>query len=44
MCFEKVLKAQPDNYETVKILGSLYANSSNPHKKDVAKVQFLSLC
>jgi RNA polymerase-associated protein CTR9 len=36
-CFEKVLKAQPDNYETVKILGSLYANSSHAHKKDLAK-------
>ena len=28
-CFEKVLKAQPGNYETMKILGSLYASSSN---------------
>ena len=26
-CFEKVLASQPNNYETMKILGSLYANS-----------------
>ena len=26
-CFEKVLASQPNNYETLKILGSLYANS-----------------
>uniref|UniRef100_A0A914UXQ8 Uncharacterized protein n=1 Tax=Plectus sambesii TaxID=2011161 RepID=A0A914UXQ8_9BILA len=29
-CFEKVLKGQPNNYETMKILGSLYANSETP--------------
>uniref|UniRef100_A0A8W8N0T7 Tetratricopeptide repeat protein 21A/21B fourth ARM domain-containing protein n=1 Tax=Magallana gigas TaxID=29159 RepID=A0A8W8N0T7_MAGGI len=36
-CFEKVLKAQSGNYETMKILGSLYANSSDPAKRDIAK-------
>lgn len=36
-CFEKVLSAQPGNYETMKILGSLYANSSDPKKKITAK-------
>ena len=35
-CFEKVLKAQPGNYETMKILGSLYANSENEEKKKIA--------
>jgi hypothetical protein len=36
-CFEKVLKAQPGNYETMNILGSLYANSSSQSKRDIAK-------
>lgn len=36
-CFEKVLKVQPGNYETMKILGSLYANSSSQSKRDTAK-------
>ncbi|XP_013407912.1 RNA polymerase-associated protein CTR9 homolog, partial [Lingula anatina] len=36
-CFEKVLKAQPGNYETMKILGSLYANSTQQEKRDIAK-------
>ena len=36
-CFEKVLKVQPGNYETMKILGSLYANSTSTTKKDTAK-------
>uniref|UniRef100_A0A336K1N5 CSON010701 protein n=1 Tax=Culicoides sonorensis TaxID=179676 RepID=A0A336K1N5_CULSO len=36
-CFEKVLKVQPGNYETMKILGSLYANSSSQSKRDIAK-------
>lgn len=39
-CFEKVLKAQPGNYETMKILGSLYANSDDVSKRDTAKVRF----
>lgn len=32
-----MLKAQPGNYETMKILGSLYANSSSQSKRDIAK-------
>ncbi|KAK9885237.1 hypothetical protein WA026_010740, partial [Henosepilachna vigintioctopunctata] len=36
-CFEKVLKAQPGNYETMKILGSIYAISSSQSKRDIAK-------
>lgn len=36
-CFEKVLKAQPGNYETMKILGSLYASSPSQTKRDIAK-------
>ncbi|XP_022648931.1 RNA polymerase-associated protein CTR9 homolog [Varroa destructor] len=36
-CFEKVLKAQPNNYETMKILGSLYAHSGNQNKRDQAR-------
>merc|ERR1719273_737251 len=36
-CFEKVLKAQPGNYETMKILGSLYATSDNEEKREIAK-------
>lgn len=36
-CFEKVLKAQPGNYETMKILGSLYASSPSQSKRDLAK-------
>ncbi|KAK7475279.1 hypothetical protein BaRGS_00033510 [Batillaria attramentaria] len=36
-CFEKVLKAQPGNYETMKILGSLYANTFDLEKREVAK-------
>ncbi|KAL7034537.1 hypothetical protein ACKWTF_008002 [Chironomus riparius] len=36
-CFEKVLKIQPNNYETMKILGSLYANSPSQSKRDTAK-------
>ncbi|XP_024150888.1 RNA polymerase-associated protein CTR9 homolog [Oryzias melastigma] len=36
-CFEKVLKAYPNNYETMKILGSLYATSDDQDKRDIAK-------
>uniref|UniRef100_UPI00398F3FBF LOW QUALITY PROTEIN: RNA polymerase-associated protein CTR9 homolog n=1 Tax=Pristiophorus japonicus TaxID=55135 RepID=UPI00398F3FBF len=36
-CFEKVLKAYPNNYETMKILGSLYATSDEQEKREVAK-------
>jgi RNA polymerase-associated protein CTR9 len=35
--FEKVLKLQPGNYETMKILGSIYARSSSTEKRDMAK-------
>ena len=42
-CFEKVLKAQGNNYETMKILGSLYANSPDQSKKDIAKVNPLKI-
>eukprot|EP00118_Oscarella_pearsei_P009930 m.58713 g.58713 ORF g.58713 m.58713 type:complete len:1092 (+) comp34825_c0_seq5:588-3863(+) len=37
VCFEKVLKSQPGNYETMKILGSLYASSHDPAKREQAK-------
>lgn len=36
-CFEKVLKVQPNNYETMKILGSLYASSTSQSKRDIAR-------
>ncbi len=36
-CFEKVLKAQPGNYETMKILGSIYAASDNEDKRSIAR-------
>ena len=40
-CFEKVLKVQPGNYETMKILGSLYANHAEQDKRDIAKVRLV---
>ena len=43
-CFEKVLKAQPGNYETMKILGSLYANTFDMEKRDIAKVRRGARC
>lgn len=36
-CFEKVLKATPGNYETLKILGSLYSTSTDLEKRETAK-------
>lgn len=42
-CFEKVLKAYPNNYETMKILGSLYATSDDQEKRDIAKVCIIHL-
>lgn len=39
-CFEKVLKVHQGNYETMKILGSLYAQSNNLTKRDQAKTYF----
>ena len=41
-CFEKVLAAQPGNYETMKILGSIYATSPDPKKMESAKVIYIS--
>lgn len=38
-CFEKVLKATPGNYETLKILGSLYSTSTDLDKRETAKVR-----
>jgi len=32
-----VLKAYPENFEAMKILGSLYANSKNQQKRDIAE-------
>ena len=37
-CFDKVLAVQPGNYETMKILGSIYATSVDPKKRESAKV------
>lgn len=37
VCFEKVLKAHPNNYETMKILGSSYAQSPNTGRRDQAR-------
>ena len=39
--FEKVLTKQPDNYETMKILGALYAGCDDLSKRDKAK-QYLT--
>ncbi|XP_018496756.1 LOW QUALITY PROTEIN: RNA polymerase-associated protein CTR9 homolog [Galendromus occidentalis] len=36
-CFETVLKANPNDYETMKILGSLYAQSGNQNKREQAR-------
>uniref|UniRef100_UPI00358E2C0C RNA polymerase-associated protein CTR9 homolog n=1 Tax=Myxine glutinosa TaxID=7769 RepID=UPI00358E2C0C len=36
-CFERVLQGYPGNYETMKILGSLYAASDEQEKRDIAK-------
>uniref|UniRef100_UPI00358F373B RNA polymerase-associated protein CTR9 homolog n=1 Tax=Myxine glutinosa TaxID=7769 RepID=UPI00358F373B len=36
-CFERVLKGNPGNYETMKMLGSLYAASDKQEKRDAAK-------
>lgn len=35
--FETVLKTNPENHETLKVLASLYAHSSNQTKKDQAR-------
>ncbi|XP_046910876.1 RNA polymerase-associated protein Ctr9 [Dermatophagoides farinae] len=36
-CFDKVLKYFPNNYETMKILGSLYSQSVDGEKRDKAR-------
>ncbi|GAA52741.1 RNA polymerase-associated protein CTR9 homolog [Clonorchis sinensis] len=38
--FERVLKDHPTNYETLKILGSLYSQSNKPDKRAQAKQLF----
>ncbi|CAF0862823.1 unnamed protein product [Brachionus calyciflorus] len=40
LCFEKVLKSNPNNYEAMKILGSIYSGSKEPEKKELAKQNF----
>ena len=36
-CFDKVLKFFPNNYETMKILGSIYAQSTSQNKREQAR-------
>ena len=40
LCFERVLKSCPGNYEAMKILGSIYSGSKDPEKKELAKQNF----
>lgn len=40
MSFERVLKDNPNNYETLKILGSLYAQSNKADKRTQSKQLF----
>jgi RNA polymerase-associated protein CTR9 len=37
LCFERVLKNSPANYEALKILGSIYSGSKEQEKKELAK-------
>lgn len=37
LCFEKVLKSYPGNYEALKIVGSIYSTSKDPEKRELAK-------
>jgi len=39
-----VLKSHPENYESMKILGSLYADSKNQQKRDIAKSYLKKVC
>lgn len=39
-CFEKILKAFPSNYESMKILGSIYSSSKDPEKRELARQNF----
>ena len=43
LCFERVLKTQPDNYEAMKILASIYSNYKEQEKRDLAKKYFLKV-
>jgi RNA polymerase-associated protein CTR9 len=43
-CFEKILKACPGNYESMKILASIYAASKEPEKRELAKQHFKKVC
>ena len=40
LCFEKVLKSSPGNYESLKILASIYSNSKDHEKREIAKQNF----
>jgi RNA polymerase-associated protein CTR9 len=40
ICFEKVLKAYPGNYESMKILASIYSNSKELGKRESARQYF----
>lgn len=40
LCFEKVLKSSPANYESLKILASIYSNSKDHEKREIAKQNF----
>ncbi len=40
ICLEKVLKANPGNYESMKILASIYSKSKEQEKRDLAKQYF----
>lgn len=40
LCFEKVLKTNPNNYETMKILGTIYSSSKDAEKRKQAKANF----
>jgi RNA polymerase-associated protein CTR9 len=37
VCFEKVLKTSPGNYESLKILASIYSKSKDHEKREIAK-------
>jgi RNA polymerase-associated protein CTR9 len=39
-CFERVLRASPNNYETMKILGTIYSSSLDADKRELAKQNF----
>jgi RNA polymerase-associated protein CTR9 len=39
-CFERILRTYPGNYESLKILASIYASSKDPEKRELAKQNF----